>query len=412
MKLTIQIPNLRIYLILFIVYFVCDIMFPANGIGIEVDSSNRVYPQVSMGLIFLYSIYYIMQNYVTLVNCYAFRPFIYYLLMCFLYILFINGERTLFDNFVQFMKITLALCVFVFIYISMKNNPRNIKYVYTIYCIIFIYSLIVLVRDYYMMMIAEAANADEGFDSNSGFMLASLIPMAFLLPMKRAKLVVYALALGACLVSGQRAAALGALISVPIAYRYMKASLSKKDLRVLFFLAIVLFIIAFPYIVGAIENLILRTAVDADRGDVGSGRSVFWALVIKSFFLSSPIKMLFGHGYFAINDMLETEYGMAIGAHNGFLDHLYTFGIIGLLLYLGIYLLIYKIYHGLRVNHSSYSLIVLMIMLIFLFRSATSHGWLDLSYIPFFMPLAIILAKHEREMEQIYVCDDRRDDFS
>ena len=399
MKLTIQVPNLKIYLILFIIYFVCDIMYPANGIGIASDSANRIYPQVSMGLIFLYSIYYITQNYVILINCRAFRPFIYYLLMCLLYIIFVNGERTMFDNFVQFMKITLALCIFVFIYICMKNNPLDVKYIYTIYFIFFVYALIILIRDYYMMMIAEAANADEGFDSNSGFILASLIPMCFLLPMKRVKIFVYLIALGACVVSGQRAAAIGALISVPIAYEYIKTSLSKKDLKLLIIMAIVFFIIALPYIVGAIENLIQRTAVDADHGDVGSGRSVFWGIVVNSYFSGNPIQMFLGHGYFSVNDLLEIEYGMPIGAHNGFLDHLYTFGIIGFFLYLGIYLVISRIYNDLKKENSTYSLVVLMIIMIFLFRSAVSHGWLDLSYIPFFMPLAIILAKQEKDME-------------
>ena len=406
MKLTIQVPNVKIYVILFIIYFVCDIMYPANGIGIASDGANRIYPQVSMGLIFLYSIYYITHSYVTLINCRVFRPFIYYLLMCLLYIVFVNGDRAVFDNFVQFMKITLALCIFIFIYICMRNNPQDIKYIYTIYFIIFVYALIILIRDYYMMMIAEAANADEGFDSNSGFMLASLIPMCFLLPMKRIKLILYVVALGACMVSGQRAAALGALISVPIAYKYIKSSLSKKDLIPLFLIAFVFLIIALPYIVGAIENFVLRASVDADRGDVGSGRSVFWAIVINSYFSSNPIQMFLGHGYFAVNDMLEAEYGMPIGAHNGFLDHLYTFGIVGLLLYLSVYLVIYRIYNDLKKECSTYSLVVLMIILIFLFRSATSHGWLDLSYIPFFMPLAVILAKRENEMELADACNN------
>ena len=393
-----KLPNMRILLILYVLYYVCDLLFPAMVGGVEVENnSNRIYPQTCMGIIFVYSLYFIMKNYKRLIINIVTRPFIYYLLFVAIYIFFTNGQRTLFDNFVQFMKITLAICTFFSFYLGLASGMQNAKYLYVIFWIMFFYALFSLVKDYYVIMVAEMDKSAEGFDSNSGFLLASLIPMSIIMPFKYLKIGIYFFVLVACMFSGQRAAAVGAFVTLPVVLKYFKQFFVKKDFVLLLIFAIISLVIALPFISNSIENFILRADVDSNRGDIGSGRSIFWSLAINSFFSGNPFNMLLGHGYFAINDMLEQKYGLAIGAHNGFIDHLYTFGIVGLLLYVSIYFVLYKQYVLLKNSKSDYSSIVLIMLLMLILRSATSHGWFDISYMPFFMTFSIIMANKKKE---------------
>lgn len=77
-------------------------------------------------------------------------------------------------------------------------------------------------------------------------------------------------------------------------------------------------------------------------GTITSGRSLFWALDIDSFFSSGLINKLFGHGLNFIYELNATHGFDYIWAHNDFVQILVDFGIIGLLLYLKTFEVLFK----------------------------------------------------------------------
>ena len=138
----------------------------------------------------------------------------------------------------------------------------------------------------------------------------------------------------------------------------------------------------------------LRNAIDTNSGGFGSGRSEFWQIVLYSYFDSSIWGIVLGHGLFSVNDLLLRKYGIPIGAHNGYLDHLYIFGLIGFVLYLRCYLVFLRVGVYLKKLKSEYYIVALMMLFMLVVRSGASHGNFDISYIPFFATLSIILAKY------------------
>lgn len=70
--------------------------------------------------------------------------------------------------------------------------------------------------------------------------------------------------------------------------------------------------------------------------DSGSGRTDRWATSLFLFSIEkNPIKIIFGHGFCAVEQAIGEE---SASAHNDFLEVLYDYGIIGLLLYLTIHI--------------------------------------------------------------------------
>lgn len=395
-----QYPNIKIYFLLFVIYYVMDVIFPYNE-GDMVDASVRIYPQIAMGLIFAYSLYYFIINFQQLNKIWLFRPFILLLIIMAFYIPF-SPERDLYQNFIQFMKMNTASISLFGFYLSIKKTD-DYKLFYNLYIVMLLYGLFALIRDYYVVkIVATRFVSNDLFDSHSGFMLASLIPMTLMLPAKKMRAVIYIILVVATMLSGQRAASIGAIISLPFALKYIKGSMNKGNYMFLFIIGVTTIIVLLPAIETAIENIMLRQQHDADRGSIGSGRGEFYMIIIKSFFDSSLFNLLFGYGYFSINALLKVKFGLGISAHNGFLEHLYTFGFLGFFVYLFIFINIYRFYRRLKSKNKNESNLVLMMLFVFLIRSVAAHGNLDITYIPFFMPIAILLSKSGRtEMKVI-----------
>lgn len=355
-------------------------------------SVGRIYPQIAMGMIFAYSLFYVVVNFGFLNNKDIFKPFLLLLIFTSFYIPFVVGNKTLMDNFVQYLKINVASVVFMGFYMGLRNKPKEIKWMYVIFVIQLIYSFYKLYYDYYYLMIVGVIAQVEAFDSNAGFMLASLIPMSLILPSPKIRTIIYLMVVVASMLSGQRAAALAAVISVPFAFSYIKQSSRRKSFVAIIILGIIAIVAFSPLIMSAIDNILLRQQLDSDAGTFGAGRSEFWMYVIESFFNGNFFNMIVGYGYYAVNSLLRLKYGMGIPAHNGFLQYMYTFGLIGLSLYSFIYISVYHCYKDLKRKKNYFSGLVLLMLVVFFIRSATSHGDLDISYIPFFMPLAIVMA--------------------
>lgn len=397
-------PKGIVYLILFVLYYFFNTIFPAEQNGIVMsDNPLRIFPQLCLVLIIAYSVVFHIK-FIRRYNKIAFyRNFYYYTLITFLYVILYTlqtskAEQTVFEVFVLFLKINASIFVMYGIYAVLTKRPADIRYIYIIYFVQIIYCILTLVRDYYLsIVLGESISDNDVFDSNAGFMLASMIPMCFMLPWKRLKIYIYFFLVALTVFSGQRAAALGAAVTLIFSLQYIKVGFKRKDY---YFFGALFAAVLIPVLVMSIENIMIRNELDADRGSVGSGRSVFWMIIIDSYFDGDVLQQLFGRGYFSVNALLKLKYGLPINAHNGFLDHLYTFGIFGLFIYIHCYIALKKLQIHLEKVGAKYSSLILMMFFIILIRSMSSHGFFDISYIPFFMVLSIILAKAETQINE------------
>jgi hypothetical protein len=130
--------------------------------------------------------------------------------------------------------------------------------------------------------------------------------------------------------------------------------------------------------------------------NIGSGRFVFWTLLISKIAESSFFETVFGHGAGVINEFLYYRFGSAIGGHNDFIDLLFTFGLLPsaslVLFYLSI--LISVALRGFRAEENKfYSNVSISIVAYLIFTSLVSGGSLEIQASPLFFALGISLSR-------------------
>lgn len=88
-----------------------------------------------------------------------------------------------------------------------------------------------------------------------------------------------------------------------------------------------------------IDNRTINYNVEA----LSSGRTLFWIVNITKWWESNILLKTFGFGEEVAKDNMEQTIGMRLFSHNGFVDSFIENGIIGLLLFLGIFYYIFKL---------------------------------------------------------------------
>ena len=81
------------------------------------------------------------------------------------------------------------------------------------------------------------------------------------------------------------------------------------------------------------ENIQYRVDKDNIRGDIGSGRSAFYRVIIEEWYNGNFISFLFGKGLLTVPTTLESKYGAKIYAHSDWLEILHDMGVIGITLF-------------------------------------------------------------------------------
>ena len=285
---------------------------------------------------------------------------------------------------------------------KVKDDAFWNKYMYFIYLFQILFCFYSLISD----RIAFVNSTEREFDSNAGFMLVTCIPLALTLPIKKLRAYVYSLLLIGCLYCGQRSAALAALVSFPLCLWYLKGSIRRKDLAIFLILG---FIIIIPVLREAVQNIQLRTEIDIEKGGTGSGRTVFWLIVLQDFFTHGVTHLIIGNGTNSVADLLDKTYGLAIGAHNGWLDILYTFGFVGLFLYGTIIFSFIGRDKKISSHLPEFKHLYWIVFLIFFVKSSTSHGYFDISVVPFLTTIALMEGRRDRIIKHI-LNDEKTDD--
>lgn len=385
---------MKILTILLIVYYVLDMLFPHGNDTVE---SMRIFPQISMALSCMYCIYIIINNRKLLNKQSLLKPYIAFLILSFVYVAYpLISMTMLYNNFIYFMKFYMAIMFMLALFVFLEKNPkRAMPYVYVIYGVQLIYGFYKLFLD---RAIYNTLDNHEAFDSNAGFILICLLPMALTLPKPRLRLYVCAAVVLGCVYSGQRSAALAAILCLPFCLMYLKNSIKKTDI-IIFVLAFV-FVVA-PILQEALLNIQQRNEIDMDKGSFGSGRSVFWKHVWDGFWSGNIFQIFFGNGTNSVPSLLKRTYGMAIAAHSGWLDALYTFGLFGFVIYCRTIFLLYKKnkFINKRLPHMRNMFLILFVL--FFVKCTTSHGYWDISAMPFSMTIAIIAHQLSQKRKSI-----------
>ncbi len=381
--------QIQVFTLLSIAYYLLNIIFPTDY-ATDADNSARIYPQIAAIILSVYSLFISALSYKMILRNRLMRGFLVYFLLSLIYILFPMRPA---KNAAFILRVEMAIPILFALYsmiIRSKNDKIILKRIYIILLFQLAFCFYTLVSDKLFFL---SSSTLKDFDSNAGFLLITCIPLVLLFPIKKARLYLYlALILGS-VYSGQRSAALTALVSLPLCLWYLKDEISKYDIAIILILGALIIV---PLMRVAVDNFQIRNQMDADRGYIGSGRSVFWLIIINDFFQNGYLHIFFGNGTNTVADLLERSYGLAIGAHNGWLDALYSYGFVGFVLYANLFLQMLRRNKGTSLRHPEYKNMYLILFLIFFVKASTSHGYFDVSAIPYLTTVAIIEGERRR----------------
>ena len=373
---------IQLLTIVSVVYYILNILYPTDYSEFA-DNANRIYPKLAAGVLFCLCLFISIIYYTHFLGNRIILISVIILILASVYIVYpLNIVPNIFYVMRYYMAILAMIASYVLL-LKVKDVTYWEKHIAVIFAFQLAFGLFSLVSD----KVSAVQMGDELFDSNSGFILVSCIPMTLLFPYKRFRVYLYCLVVLACIYTGQRSAALAAIISILPAMPILRRNVHKKDMAILL-MAFVLF--AIPLLVDAIQNIHDRNALDASKNNLGSGRLVFWGIVLTDFFSHDIFHIIFGNGTNSVAVVLESVYGLAIGAHNGWLDFLYTFGFIGLVIYATFFcVLLCKGLKSWKADRQ-YSFIYLLMFVVFFFKASTSHGYSDISMMPYMIALSYV----------------------
>lgn len=274
---------------------------------------------------------------------------------------------------------------FVFYWISVKSDAQ--KRIQEL--IMFFIPLLFIISTLIYFSLRSAALTQLSFltsDSvdNSIFYIVLLIPLLFLLPMRK-KYILMMVAIISTLFSFKRSAILSLFVMIVVCV-YIDYFYHKK---ISFTKSILLSVILFSIIIGGgvyLDQLVggvFFERFDTVVEDQGSGRLEIFNYVIEKIEHRPFEDKLMGTGF---NSVIQNY---SFSAHNDFLEMLYDYGIIGFLLYVLFVIQIIKTVFRSHVLGNNYFQANIASFVIFLIMSMVSHLWL---YPTFFAYLIVLWA--------------------
>ena len=166
---------------------------------------------------------------------------------------------------------------------------------------------------------------------NSIYYCLLLLPLCYMTDKKIVKYSMLFIAALLTIISGKRTALISIILCgflPPLLEKDNKRGGKKSGAMVLLMIVCIVLVYVSEYLSKSI-NITIVERMQSLQEDGGSGRTTTYALVWEAFKNSTIIKQLIGHGYNAVFlDRVSIS-----SAHNDFLEVLYDYGIIGLILY-------------------------------------------------------------------------------
>ena len=258
--------------------------------------------------------------------------FIYIWILAF--IPFIASYRIGLEELFHFLTVPYGVMVLlVFFSIGMKTDLKMYSWILW-FC--FVLSSILFFRGMQSFRTDEIRTGS----TSDVYYIVGLLPIILINTAKRYRIIPFFIALFCILISNKRGAfiILGVMM---IIYYVMPEGSKKKASNILGRLILVSIVLAASYyIMGLITSIYdfnMLSRMEQIEEDGGSGRWDRWVyLVSKIFGSNSVIRLLFGYGRGEVVDITGGN------AHNDFVEFLFDYGIIALILYIAFYVAMIK----------------------------------------------------------------------
>ena len=339
-----------------IVFLMVFILFRIRPLGY---SQHHIVRSILLFLAYIVIISYIFSPekwvfYILIRISYSFIGFI-----LFTYLAKNSDIEKSFSTFFMFLIVVLAICV----YMNVDQRMDTIK---------------------------ELNEAD-----NTGYALLCAFAGVMLLTKRRFYLLAVFLVFVGTMISGKRGAILGlALSSIPLVFyiftSYSSSLIRKGEILVIMALAAIL---ALHWFGNLFDASIIRMENIAEDG--GSGRNVVYLKYWSHFTSANLTHQLLGHGLYAGIYGSGSKYAFSnVLAHNDWLELLFDFGLVGVILYFLIIIKIFLVIVRNRNIKNIYYYMLLISFIVWLVKSIVSSTFLmDVNSIYLYMTTAYAMAK-------------------
>lgn len=366
---------INVVFILFVIYYGLSIIFPHDRYG-EAESSGRIFPQITMTLTYITGTIIAFPC----INKYKqFRSFFLFVILFWIYIVYSSASTI--DTISYIMKSTSG---FVFSVVFFRFLLQNEKLTLRWMTIIF---FVVIVVGFTTHFTRIEENRFGETESPAGFIFSQLLSFSLLFSTKKWSPYAFLVCVGMCLISGQRTASLIAIIYCLCAFKIYQRSLNIPRIVFIVFLVTV---VAWPFLIDAYDNLMMRNQRDLEGDSYGSGRALLYQMALFDIINSNPLAIILGKGIYSNVAFFEFSIGRSIVTHNGWIDTFYQFGLIGLTLFASCIISLFVRCKRIIKAIPQEGWVLLFMAISWVLKSSVSHGYLDLHAIPFSMSLAYI----------------------
>jgi O-antigen ligase len=276
------------------------------------------------------------------------------------------------DNLFDLVSNTFQLVIwplaFISFYTMAENDYKNKKesFILTtfvgVFCIFFYYL-------YFDIITIRQDILTRFLQNNLSYNILLILPWLLLLKRQYVKTVLIGLLLFITVFSLKRTAILALVLSFFTMF-FVNGVIQRKKRFKIILISLVLFFISFlvfDYVNQIYDNRLLSRFENIQE-DQGSGRIDIYIKVLKGLDNDSFPELIVGHGYKSVGKITD-----GLASHNDWLETIYSFGLIGLLILLAIfYLLIKKIFFLIRIK-SIYSSPFTVSVVLFFLMSLVSH---------------------------------------
>ncbi len=382
LKVRNRINYLNIVLILFSVINILELFLPR----METQQSFARLPiQLANMLILCIMIYFILIKRLHYNKILRSVLLIFLMILIYFFAYIISGNFILAD-FSPYLKFITWLIAIIFFYESLIVFQLNPIF-FQIYVSTFI---IAVAKKIFEASIFDSEKLNGG--DTASLPLLFIIPTILLIFRKKLRVLFIIVCVLLVFISLRRTSILALLLCLPFIYRYLQSSLSRNQIFAFGVLFIISFIGMWQKFGFAVEYRLLELfSKNQDSASYGSGRGTFYLIVWNSW-IDGDLSLFLGNGLTSVKSLFMKKSEIELHhAHNDFLEILYTFGILGIILW---YYFLYAFWKLRKVIMSlvPQNLSVFYVLFIsFLFIGLSSGSILRISTTAFSMNLSLLM---------------------
>lgn len=258
----------------------------------------------------------------------------YFLIILVLNAFFFILSPNEYANIGNYVRLALNVSLIIFFYNYIEN--RCSKWLMYLFIVTFILqSCAKIVLGSWFSMIGVEDSIGGGDTVSLGLVMC--VPLIFIFMKKKYAFIAFLICVVFIMFSLRRSSILALIVLLPFLWSLFKDSINRKNILIILAIGAFVMIYSWRFVGDALVDRMSKLITGDDNysaaeGSYGSGRTVFWGALLNHYWGSA--RFLLGYGLGSVHEFFSKYYVTPLShAHSDLFELLYTFGIVGAVLY-------------------------------------------------------------------------------